>query len=96
MDAIRNYHIGSDGERQIYITYIILKQYKIWHRWTYLWNRVIGIENRLMAVKEKGGWERDELGVWDERMQTGLFRMNKQGLTIWHRELNAISYDKPW
>ena len=57
MDTIRNYHIESDRERQIYITYIIFKQYKIWHKWTYLWNRnrILGIENRLMVVKEEGG-----------------------------------------
>ena len=37
------------------------------------------------------GW-----GVWDQQMQTGIYRMDKQqGPTVEHRELYSISCDKP-
>ena len=40
--------------------------------------------------------ERDKLGVWDQQMQTVIYRMDKQqGPTVQHRELYSISYDKP-
>ena len=43
-----------------------------------------------------GGWERDGVGVWDQQMQTGICRMDKQqGPTVQHRELYLISCDKP-
>ena len=42
------------------------------------------------------GWERDGLGVWDQHMQTGIHRMDKQqGPTVQHREVYSISCDKP-
>ena len=41
-------------------------------------------------------WERVGLGVWDQQMQTGIYRMDKQqGPTVQHRELYSISCDKP-
>ena len=43
-----------------------------------------------------GGWERVALGVWDQHMQTDIYRMDKQqGPTVQHRELYSISCDKP-
>ena len=40
-----------------------------------------------------GGWERDKLGVWDQQMQTIIYRMDKQqGPTVQHRELYSISW----
>ena len=42
-----------------------------------------------------GGWERDVLGVWDQQIQTIIYRMDKQGPTVQCRELYSISYDKP-
>ena len=33
---------------------------KMWHQWTYLWNRITHLENRLLAVKGKGTGERTE------------------------------------
>ena len=42
------------------------------------------------------GWERIELGVSDQQMQTGIKRMDKQqGPTVYHRQLYSISCDKP-
>ena len=39
--------------------------------------------------------EREGLGVWDEQMQTIIYRMDKQqGPTVYHRELYPISCDK--
>ena len=41
-------------------------------------------------------WGRERLGVWDQQMQISIHRMDKQqGPTVQHRELYAISCDKP-
>ena len=43
-----------------------------------------------------GGWEREGLGVWDQQMQTIIYRTDKQqSPTVQHRELYSISCDKP-
>ena len=43
-----------------------------------------------------GGWGRVGLGVWDQQMQTSIYRMDKQqGPTVQHRELYSKSCDKP-
>ena len=43
-----------------------------------------------------GGRGREGLGVWDQQMQTSIYRMDKQqGPTAEHRELYSISCDKP-
>ena len=34
----------------------------------------------------KGEWG-EELGVWDQQMQTSIYRMDKQGPTVQYREL---------
>ena len=42
--------------------------------------------NRL--VVSKVGWGRDGVGVWDEQMQTSIYRMDQlQGPAVEHREL---------
>ena len=42
------------------------------------------------------GQGREDLGVWDQQMQTIMYRMDKQqGPTVQHRELYAIPCDKP-
>ena len=49
-------------------------------------------------VAKKGVWGREGLGVWDEQMQTSMYRMDKQqGPIVEHRELliYSISCDKP-
>ena len=45
----------------------------------------------------RGGrrWGKDGLGAWDQQMQTILYRKDKQGPTVQHRELYSISCDKP-
>ena len=43
----------------------------------------------------EGEWETDGLRVWDEQMQTIIFRMdNQQGPTGEHRELYSVSSDE--
>ena len=34
------------------------------------------------------------MGVWDYQMLSIIYRMDKQGPTVQHRELYSISYDK--
>ena len=59
-------------------------------------------------VAKRVEWSRDGLGVWEKQMQTilymhvcvcvcvcDIYKMDKQGLTVEHRELYPISYDKP-
>ena len=42
------------------------------------------------------GWGWDGLEVWDQQMQTIIYRMDKQqGPTVQHRGLYSISCDKP-
>ena len=53
------------------------------------------VSDRPVAVKENGGWGRDELGVWDQQMQTIIYRMDKQqGPIVQHRELYSASHNK--
>ena len=47
-----------------------------------------------MVAKEETGEQRDKLGVWDQQMQTTIYKTDKQGHTIKHRELQSISYNK--
>ena len=73
---------------------------------TYMWNLYMTQMN--LSVKQnqrhretggcqgRGGWERAELGVWDQQIQTGKYRTDKyQGPSVQHRELYLIFYDKP-
>ena len=60
LDATRDYHTKWITTRKINtIWYHLYVKSKIWHKWTYLWNRLINIENRLVIAKWKGleeGW----------------------------------------
>ena len=48
----------------------------------------------LVWVGGCGG--KEGLGVWEQQMQTVIYRMNKQqGPTVQHRELYSVSCDKP-
>ena len=40
--------------------------------------------------REKQGERRDELGVWDQQIQTAIFKIDKQGPTVQHRKLYLI------
>ena len=60
---------------------------------TYLRKRKRLIENRLWFPKSG---EKGQAGVWDEQMQTIIYKMDKQeSPTIQHRELYPISNNKP-
>ena len=55
-----------------------------------------GTQRIDLCLSRGGGWGKDGLGVWDQQMQTGIYRMDKQqGPTVQHRELQSISCDKP-
>ena len=42
------------------------------------------------------GWGMGRLGVWNQQMQTIIYRMDKQqGPTVEHRELYSVAYDEP-
>ena len=98
VDGPWDYHIKwSQKEKDKYHMISLYVESKICHKWTYLRNRnrLTDIENRLWLPRGRG-WERDGLGVWDQQMQTIMYRMDKQqGPTVEHRELYSISCDKP-
>ena len=51
------------------------------------------IEKRLTVTKRQG-WG-DELGVWGEQVHPTVYRIDRQqGLTIYHREVYSVSFDK--
>ena len=73
---------------------------------TYMWNLEYDTNEpfmkhthrhrELVGAKVGGRVGRDGLGVWDQQMQTILYRVDKQqGPTIYHKELYSISYNKP-
>ena len=47
--------------------YHLYVESKVWHKWTYLWNRHIltDLEKRIVVAKGEGEWGRDRLGVWN-------------------------------
>ena len=52
-------------------------------------------KNRLNGCQEEGGQEKEGLGDWDQKVQTIMYRMDKQqGPTVQHRELYSISHNK--
>ena len=59
-------------------------------------NRLTDIEHKLMVIKGEKGWGREILGDWDQKIQPTICKVDKrQDLTIWHKELFSISYNKP-
>ena len=55
-----------------------------------------GHREQTCGFQGGGGWGRDGVGVWDQEMETIIYRMDKQqGPTIQHREPYSISCDKP-
>ena len=74
-----------------------------YHDITYMWNLkydtnelIYEIDSQIYREQTCGcqgeGWG---LGVWDQQMQTIIYRMDKQGLIVQHRELYSISRNKP-
>ena len=47
------------------------------------------------GCKGDGGREWDGQGVWDQKIQTITFRIDKKGPTVYHRELYPISWCRP-
>ena len=46
-----------------------------------------------MVIKGEGGG-RDKLGVWDQQIQTTIYKIDLQGPTEQHRELYAVFCNK--
>ena len=69
-----------------------------------MWNLKCGTRETIYETEkelrtERTDWwlsrGRDGLGVWDQKMQTIIYRMNKQQFpNVQHRELYLISYGK--
>ena len=66
---------------------------KIWHKWTYLWNRnrIRDIENRLVVAKGEGAGGRME---WEVRVSkcTFLYRAWINNKVLLHSTENYIQY----
>ena len=73
---------------------------------TYMWNLEYDISERIYETEthrhgeqtcgcqREGAWGREGLGVWDEQMQTNMYRMDKQDPTVQHGELCSMPCDK--
>ena len=47
-----------------------------------------GYGDQTVGCQGGGSWGKDGLGVWDQLLQTIIYRMDKQqGPTVWPREL---------
>ena len=43
----------------------------------------------------RGKGDRDKLGVWDQQIQTTIYKIDKrQGPSVQHRELYSVSFNK--
>ena len=49
---------------------------KIWYKWTYLQKRLTEREQSC-GYQGGGGWGWNGLGVWDQQMQTGIYKMDR-------------------
>ena len=100
MDGLRDYHTKwnkSERERQI--------PYAIIYVWNLMYdtNKPIHKTETLTQTEQHTcgclggwGWGREGLGVWDQKMQTIIYTMDKQQApTVWHRERRLISSDTP-
>ena len=73
---------------------------------TYIWNLNYNTNQHIYETRTDSqiyrtdlrlprGWGREGLGVWDQQMQSIIYRMNMQkGLTVQHTEPLSISCDK--
>ena len=50
-------------------------------------------ENRLVVVKGEEGLGKEGLRVWDQKMQTSIYK--KQGTAVQYREVYSVFCDKP-
>ena len=67
VDATRDYHTKR-SQRKTNTIYHLCVESKIWHKWTYLWNRITDIEHTCGCGGGRGGWGRDGAGGWGEEM----------------------------
>ena len=72
--------LSEVSQRKTTTCYHLYVESKSWHKWTDLRNRnrVTDTENGLVDAKAGGGGGRNGPRVWDEQMQTIIYRMDKQ------------------
>ena len=71
--------------------YHLYVESKIWHKWTYLWNRITDIENRLVVAKGKGVGEGMEWEVEVSRYKLLYIEWRKNKVLLYSTE-NYIQY----
>ena len=76
IDRSRNYHTKwskSENDKMPYDIYLLTGGSKIWHKWTYLWNRngLTDIESTLVVVKGEGWIGSLELANGNYDIQNG-------------------------
>ena len=101
----------------ILLSEVSQKEKDKFHMTTYMWNLKYNtnqlpyktetdsdIEHKFTVTKGERTWGRDKLEVWDQQIQTTIYKTDKkQGptihyilyTTIHHRELYSISCDNP-
>ena len=89
----------SQKEKDKYIWHHIYVEPKIWHKWTYLWNRnkLTDIERTdlcLLRGRRCGGRTDWEFGTRKCKLLYTEW-INKALCTMWNRELYSISCNKP-
>ena len=52
------------------------------------------LKKQTYGYQREEGQGRDELGVWDQQIQTSIYKykIDKQDPTVLHRELYSVSY----
>ena len=76
IDISRNYHTKwskSENDKMPYDIYLLTGGSKIWHKWTYLWNRngLTDTESTLVVVKGEGWIGSLELANGNYDIQNG-------------------------
>ena len=96
------------GLEMIILNEVSQKEKRIPQDITHMWNlknsKCICIQKQKQTHRHRKqtygyqrgkGVGRDKLGVWDQQIQTSVYKIDKQGPTVQHRELYSISCNKP-
>ena len=73
--------MGFVGEKSVWVQeirkYIVYKRTSLQSR-----NRLTHIEKGRCGCQGEGGWGRKARGVWEQQIQTIIYRTDKQGPTV--------------
>ena len=59
-------------------------------------NTLTDIDNKFMVIKMERRCRKDKMGVWDQQINTTVYKIGKQqGPTLQHEELYSIYCNKP-